>query len=285
MQIFSSKSLNKRLIIYNIMKKYNLNAVYIANELPLNLLNDVKGYKLIHKERKRLTFEIEKNKYFFLNSFGVIVFYNMTYEEISGIIDFLKEKKVKIVPEKIRDAYEEDYVIVQSNKDIIEFKEVYLKKINLETIMVIAWVVARSVALDNYEVLVDNRIEEFSKLNLQLKEKGKLKIRSKQLLKIIGTNNSIIEAMISKLSLLEEPSITWEKESLDWLFNNLYELFEIDERFDTVEYKLKFLHNNTNVFLEAIRNKKEVILEMTIIILIFIEVVMFAYDLWPYLFS
>jgi len=267
------------------MKKYNLNAVYIANELPLNLLNDVKGYKLIHKERKRLTFEIEKNKYFFLNSFGVIVFYNMTYEEISGIIDFLKEKKVKIVPEKIRDAYEEDYVIVQSNKDIIEFKEVYLKKINLETIMVIAWVVARSVALDNYEVLVDNRIEEFSKLNLQLKEKGKLKIRSKQLLKIIGTNNSIIEAMISKLSLLEEPSITWEKESLDWLFNNLYELFEIDERFDTVEYKLKFLHNNTNVFLEAIRNKKEVILEMTIIILIFIEVVMFAYDLWPYLFS
>ncbi|MBU2590177.1 MAG: RMD1 family protein [Nanoarchaeota archaeon] len=263
------------------MKRYNLNAVYIAHELPLNLLDNIRKYKLIHKERKRLTFQIGKDKYFFVNSFGVIVFYNMTNPEIEDIIEFLKEKNISIVPEKIRDAYEEDYIVVQSNKDIIEFREVYLKKINLDAIMVLAWVIARSVALDNYEVQVDNMMEEFSKLNNQLKEKGKLKIRSRNLLKIIGANNSIIEAMISKLSLLEGPSITWEKENLDWLFNNIYELFEIEERFETVEYKLNFIQNNSNILLESIRTRKEVILEMTIIILIFIEVIMFAYDIWP----
>ncbi|MBU4351697.1 MAG: RMD1 family protein [Nanoarchaeota archaeon] len=267
------------------MEKYNLNAVYIASKLPLNLLENIRQYKLIHKEKKRLIFQFGKNKFFFLNSFGVIVFFNMNHSEIGDIIEFLKEKEIKIVKEKVREAYEEDFVIIKSNKEIVEFKKVYLRKVSLDSIMILTWIISRSVALDNYEVQVDNMMEKFSKLNYQLKTNGKLKIKSKELLKIIGANNSIIEGMISKLSLLEKPAITWEKENLDWLFNSLYELFEIKERFDTVEYKLNFIQNNSNILLESIRSKNEVILDMTIIILIFIAVILFAYDLWPHFFS
>lgn len=264
---------------------FKINALHISKELPLIKLKKILKYKQVQSDRSTTIYKLKKDSYLFAYSFGVLFFYNVKENQINEIIERIRNLGIKIFPEKIRDKYEEDYVVAKGRKQSVKFEEVHLKSTSLESIKVIAWVISRSVALDHYEADVDLMMEEFSKLNAQLKEKGKLRIGSKKLLKLIGRNNSIIEGMISKLSLLEEPACTWEEEKMDALFNSLYEMFEIEERFDTVEYKLKYIQNNSNILLEAIRNKKEVILEMTIIILIFIEVVMFAYELWPHFFS
>lgn len=260
-------------------KKHSINAVRVADELSIKELKSAFKYKLLQEGRKLLIFSVPPQGFLFVYSFGVLIFYDLGHNVVDSVLQTLKKQGVDLVPEKIRGRYEDNYAILEDKKNSVEFEHAKLKKINLETIKMVTWVVARSVALDHYESQVDDMMEEFSKLNKQLKEKGKLKIGTGKLLQKIGTNNSIIEAMLSKLSLFEKPSATWEEEKMNWLFKDMYELFEIEDRFETIEYKLKYLQDNSEIFLEAIRSKREVLLELTIIVLIFIEIVLFVFEI------
>ncbi len=262
------------------MEKHKIIALHIAKDLPLKKIKALLEFKLLDYEKKVSIYSVRDNSYIFIYSFGAIFFYNVDEKTINKTLEIMKSNGISIFSEKLREKYEEDYVVVENSTEKVGFEEVHLKQPNLESVRILAWVISRSVALDHYEAQVDDMMGTFSRFNRQLKLKGKLNISSKNLLKIIGSNNFIIESIISKLSILEEPAATWENEKLDWLFNKLYELFEIEERFEIIEHKVNYLQNISNTLLEAKRNKKEVILELTIIILIFIEVIMFAYELW-----
>ena len=261
------------------MKRHAINAIYVAKEIPLLKIKPFVKLKLLLADRKRLTYSIGRG-YLYIYSFGVLVFYDCDDNTINGFIRSMITNGIPLVPEKIMDKYEEDYFLVKANKNLVGFEQVNFKKVNLETVSVLAWVIARSVALDNYESQVDNMMSEFSMLNNQLKEKGRLKTSGRKLLRVIGQNNSIMEGMVSKLSLLEEPEVTWKDKELDWLFSELYDMFDIEERFDTVEYKLNYLQSMTNTFLEAVRSRHAFWLEITIIALIFIEVLFWFFDKW-----
>ena len=261
--------------------KFKVKAIFVAKDLPLEIIKRIlAGNKLLYSDRKEIVFSLRKDSYIFAYSFGSMIFLNVKDEIINTFLNKLVNMSIDILPEKVRDKYDEIYTITKSRKNAVEFEAVKLNTINLQSLRVIAWVLARSVALEYYEDVVTALVNQFASLNKTLSEKGKIKANKKKVLKIIGAHNLVIEAIISKMALLEEPLVTWEEEELDIVFNQLYDMFELDERLETIEYKLNYLQSNTNVFLEAVRYNMEIWLEATIVVLILIEIFIWLYEIF-----
>ncbi|MEK6864226.1 MAG: RMD1 family protein [Nanoarchaeota archaeon] len=256
------------------MAEHKLKAGYVAKELPIPKVKDVLKYKLITEKRDRAVFEIAPKKYVFVYSYGVLVFYDVDDVMVSATIKNLRGLGIDIEKEKLWDEYQ----LVEHVKNAVEFNQLKMKNVSVENIEVVARMLSQSVALENYENKVDGMVNSFSALNKQLKDKGKLKGGSKDLLRIIGTNNTIVETIVSKMALLEEPAAAWESEEVEWLFNRLRKTFELEERFKHLQYKLEFIQNNSEVMLDILNNRKSEILEWVVIILIAIEIVIFVYE-------
>lgn len=258
------------------MAEHLLKAVFLAKELPIAKTKDVLKYKLVSEKRERAVFEISPKKYVFAYSFGALVFYDVEDVMVSATIKNIRGLKVEVLNDKIW----EEYKATDHVKNSVEFNEIRLKSADLDHISLVALVLAQSVALEYYENQVDAMVTQFSPMNKQLSEKGKLSARDRQILKAVGSNNVIIEVIVSKLALLEEPPSAWESEEMEWLFNRLHYMFEIEERFKHVQYKLGFVQNNSELMLEILRGRRDAMLEWIIIILIVVEILMFVYELW-----
>ena len=261
---------------YTIMAEFKFKAVYLVPELPIPKLKDVIKHKLILEKRERLVFEVAPKKYIFIYSFGAVVFYDVDENIENETIKTIKDLKIGLVKDKISD----EYLVIEHIKTSVEFNQIKLKTIDFEKLRIISLVLAQSVALENYEIQVEKIIDQFSALNKQLKDKGKLTVTDKELMKIIGTNSSIIEVIVSKLALLEKPASAWESEETELLFNRLHYMFEIEERFKHIQYKLNFIQNNSELMLDMISTRRGAMLELIIIILIVVEIAIWFYELF-----
>lgn len=258
------------------MADHKLKSIYLAPELVIQKVKETLKYKLLQEKRERLLYETAPKKYIFVYSFGAIVFYDADENTQNDVIKAIKGLRMGNAHDEIFD----EYLVIESLKNSVEFNQIRLKSIDLDKLKIIALILAQSAALESYEMQVDRIIDSFSALNKQLKEKGKLRVSDKQLMKIIGTNSSIIEVIVSKLALLEKPASTWENEETEMLFNRLHYMFEIDERFKHIEYKLDFIENNSELMLDITTNRRAAMLELIIIILIVLELVIWFYELF-----
>lgn len=257
------------------MAEFKLSAQYVAAELPIQKIKDSLKYKLVSEKRERLVYEVQNKKYLFVYSFGVLVFYNLDDHIMNEIFKCIKDLGVDFVKEKIAD----EYVVIEHLKTSVDFNYIRLKNVDLEKLKIISWVLAQSVALENYEEQVIKIVDKFSVLNKQLKDTGKLKVEDRELMRIVGTNSSIIESIISKLALLEKPASAWESQETEWIFNRLRHMFEIEERFKHIEYKLDFIQNNSEMMIDIINQHRANFLELIIIALFIVDLIIIAFEM------
>lgn len=256
------------------MAEHKLKALHVANELPIAKVKDVLKYKLLSEKREAIVFEISPKSYLFVYSFGALVFYDVDDVMMSVTIKNLKGLNVEILKDKLSD----EYIVVEHMKNSVEFNEIKLKTADVEKLKIVSLVLAQSVALEYYENKVDLIVSGFSSLNRQLSEKGRLKVGNTELMKLVGANNMIIESIVSKLSLLDEPAVVWDNEEAEWIFYRLQYMFDMEDRFKHLQYKLDFIKSNSELILEAIRSRTSHILEWIVIALIAIEIVIFFYE-------
>lgn len=258
------------------MAEFKLKAIYLAPELVIPKVKEALKYKLIGEKRERLVYEAAPKKYVFIYSFGAIVFYDIDENLQKEIIKTIKSLKLGEIKNEISD----EYLVIEHNKTSVEFNHIKLKSIDMAKLKLIALILAQSVALENYEFQVEKIMDSFSLLNKQLKDKGKLKVSDKDLMKIIGNNSSIIEVIISKLALLEKPASTWEDEENAILFNRLHVMFEVEERFKHIEYKLGFIQNNSELMIDVFNQHRANFLEIIIIALFVLDLIVIAYEIF-----
>jgi uncharacterized Rmd1/YagE family protein len=86
----------------------------------------------------------------------------------------------------------------------------------------------------------------------------------------LGTKNQIIAA----LAVLDKPLVTWEKETLDRLYRALREMLEIEDRFRSLEYKLRTIQESLELFLDLQQTRHGHQLETIVVALILLEIVM-----------
>ena len=145
-------------------------------------------------------------------------------------------------------------------------------ELDLNGVAVISHIMAQTVALDSYNGMVDDMLSKFAKINETVTKTGSLTRDHKDFLfKSVAQNNSIFIDMISKIRIKDRSDTAWNLTKYEKIHYGMKEEFEIDDRFDHIEFKLNLIQQNAKFFLEVLQDKNSNFLEWTIVILILVE--------------
>lgn len=258
------------------MKNYELIGTYIADQINLSKLDNIFPIRPITKGKYKSTYEIDTEKFVFVYDFGSIVSFNLDKKDLDSIyLNF--QKHIKCVERPERDSFN---IIVQStDTEDIGFSEATLDQLDVNKIEMIAVVLAQSVALDHYENIVDQQILKVSRINDHLTKFGKLLASHKNIIKLIGETNKALEHTIFHVDVLDKPPITWDHKDLEVLYEKANSIFELRLRFKNLKIKADYIDSQLTRFIEILRSRRAMRLELIIILLIAIEVIIYLFEI------
>ncbi len=261
---FAARAICSEFNISNICKYYNINKK-IKWEEPLIL----KGSHLAQ-------FKDATNKMVYIYYFGSIVFVNFNEKEREQFINEINNipNSIKSINKEMKYNCIEEYDILCDEKveNEIGFEICNLKSIEDYNIDMTALVIAKSAALETIENRLSIVFDEVEKIISSLKV-GKINMTEKKAASIIGGVLSFKHTVISYIMLLDKPDITWENEDAKIFFNDLADLFELDDRYKILNAKIESLLEVTEIFADLSHSRKATILEIIVIVLILVEVI------------
>lgn len=222
-----------------------------------------------------LSIRLGPRSYVFLYNFGTAVFFHVEAAPQRAVLDQLLPllTRTEIPPLSDEFCLEEN----PRGKNAVTFDKVVVDHLQPEKIELMALVLAQSSALDFFE----NKVEQIlSQLGLVLEPLGEKRFRERNILRLIRQVMRTKQDLVATLCLLEKPDETWDDESLDNLYQEATLMFELKERFRTLDYKLKTIQENSEILANVVTNRQHLFLEATIVALIVVEVVLFCYDLF-----
>lgn len=225
--------------------------------------NDLKGI-LREPERKAV----------FIFHFGSIVFVNCQNHEIMDVLNYLKRIEKSINTAKPFE-YSDDYKLeinADESQAIDDESMITAEEADYQ-LVIVATVLAKSVALEKIEIETDLLVDEIEDVVTYLHQ-GKLTISDEQLAKMSARILGFKFNTISYIGLLEKPDITWVNEDAETLFTELSAIFELTDRYEKIRHKSETLLDITQVFSSLAHAKRGNRLEWAVIILIAIEIVL-----------
>lgn len=251
--------------------EYNLEACYLAKEINLIKTAEKLDKNLVGKRREFLTYLVGPKEFVFIFSFGAVVFVNMN-EESQGAF---RRSLSKFFIHPLKNSYHESYILREhEGKMIVGDEATDLPVVNVEEIGIVARVLAQSVSLEYIEEITKEAFSNVETANTALSEAGLFSQNTGSILRLVNQNNGIIQFIISKLSLLDKPEITWEHKQLEMLFSQLSDIFELRARFKNIEYKIGFTRTNSEFAFAVAQARRANFLEWMIIALFVLDIVL-----------
>lgn len=226
-----------------------------------------------------LVLELQQGSFVFLSRFGGVVFWNCPDPLIRQIHEELKAlPDLSRLEEQARDFLR---VKIGAAEDSVGFSEVHLREFTLEKLRIVSLTLAQSVALDHFEAAVSQAMARFQPVVRALSHEGKLLLPHREVLRIVGFAMEVRAAVLDNLTLFDDPPETWESESLAHLDSALYDQFDLEERVGAIRQKLAYLHDAGSTFLGLLDTRKNHRLEWIVILLIFLEILLFIWKDLP----
>jgi uncharacterized Rmd1/YagE family protein len=214
-------------------------------------------------------FEDEK---IFVFRFGSVVFLNVPPAEHEYYL--LKLGIAGTAPTPSYNNLTEDHfsVLIEPGVTKVSFNSATMPDADLNRIQLVAMVLAQSSALELVEREVDEFLAQSETMTGLFKSDGGGGSRRK-LLQFLGKGLSTRHRIVNQLALLKEPDKTWEKEDLYLLYKALFANFEIDDRIEKCDRMLQLSSQVTELLLEIVNARRAELLEVTIIVLICVEII------------
>jgi uncharacterized Rmd1/YagE family protein len=249
--------------------KIFLRAWYFRSTVDLRRVREkLKDFTLVHKDP--LILQVQPGHWVVITRFGSVVFW--PFEET------LARRIAGLIQETLEDTYiveeVEDRLLVEVGRDQqkVLFNEVWLPKLpTLEQVRVISNLLAQSVALEYLEKEVAAALQRFLPYLRELHAAGRVRISSREILRVIGFLGETRHAVLANLTLFDKPDVTWESEQLEQLYLSLFDMFDLPERHEAIEKKLQFLSDATSNLYVFLNTRKAHRLEWIVIILIAVE--------------
>lgn len=218
-------------------------------------------------------------RYIVVFNYGAVVLFNFGENEEYDCLDVIRQH----CSEQCQEAKKDDFDIIirptlegwcQGGHD-----KVLLKKLNTDNIRIVGSILGQSVALDHYGRKVDALVTIFSDLNQKMEKTGTFTMKRKALFRVVATANTTLADVILRLGLLERSDAAWKDANYAVLWEFLREEYELDERFESFDFKLEIIQHNVRFFLEVLQNRKSDTLEWIIILLIAGEICVSFYEI------
>ncbi len=258
-------------------KTISLATYYLGEQIELRKMQDqLKKYTYLSHDHP-ITVELAHGSYAVLTRFGTVTLWNAN-DRMTEV--FLKEAK-RFVKSPIDNSHFKDSLTIHigAGHEEVTFEEIHLKSVDLEKIKIISYVSAQSVALDRYEHDIDTQLKELGQVVEKLKSPGRARFRQSSVLKHVGNILSVKQKTVSSLALLDKPSEAWGREEIEKLYDHMRGVYELYDRFDILNEKIDFLSENNTTLLNFITSQRANMLEIVVIVLIIVEITLFALSL------
>jgi uncharacterized Rmd1/YagE family protein len=210
--------------------------------------------------------------------YGAVVFFNAAPQDEISFLEAIRPKVVHAYATPETETVE--IRVVPAAKEIISGGVVTLDKLTVERLQLIADALAKSVVLALYESRVAAAFERTEPLARQLEHAGKISGRPRELLKNIGGTLQVDHLMVGRVAVLEKPELLWERPELEGLFIRLEDEFELRERHEILEQKLRVVSRTAETLLELIHSRHSLRVEWYIVILIVVEIMLTLYAMF-----
>lgn len=247
--------------------KHSAETIYAGESLDLKKVQEnIRQYAYLNRDHP-LVVRLLKDQYAVLTKFGAVTFWDVP---VRLRTEFLKEIQPFVKSKKGNYNYDEDTkVLVGSETTKITFDKIFLPELAVQEIKIISYVLSQSVALERYEDEIETSLSEIGTIVENLKSSGRALLTEKQLLKQIGNALSVKQTAVAHLSLFDKPEEVWESPELENLYNRMNAEYELQDRFDVLNEKIKYLSDTSQMLMNFLAEKRNVFLE-TIIILLFV---------------
>jgi uncharacterized Rmd1/YagE family protein len=226
-----------------------------------------------------LAIRVGRNGIAVLFRYGVAVLIGVSPEDEIGFLETLKPRIDGILA-----RFEEETAVVEltseSEDQVQAGGPIQLRDMSPERLLVIADVLAKSVALahDEREVAkVFEIIEPFAK---ELADRGRTRRNRKGILQLIGNALLVQHRVSGGVAIGEKPDALWDRPDLERLYARLEDEYELRERVDALNRKLAVVAETANTLADIIDTRRSLRLELIVVALIAFEIVITFYQIY-----
>lgn len=262
----------------DISPKYFFHAYHITDTLKLKDIDRFLESAATIQTSTRLVYKDRENSYFFIYRFGSVIFFNVDPSRQSVILGKIK----MVVGQKQEILTSEEFTVeVRSDEKCrVDFERAVLDKLTLERLDLLALILAQSTALEYFEIKVDDLLKQAGDIGQSLQQKGHFSKAVRDIKKFIGYCITTKQDLVASLYLLDKPDITWDDQMLDTLYRGAVDMFELRDRYKTIDYKLRMIQENLQLISELLQYRNANFLEWAIIVLIAAEIVLFVWQMF-----
>lgn len=208
--------------------------------------------------------------------FGALVFVGIGAEDEKRLLAAVMAQ----VPREPRPPLTESFFVEvrEGAAAEVRFDRVVVPRLDLDVVDIVALILAQSVSMDYYARDVEEIEAETDRIAAYLRERGRIPGRVRNLVQFIGLCIATRNDVISTLALFDKPDATWESEPLDRLWDGLYRMLELDDRYRAFEAKLRMFQDNLVVLVDLARQRSTLRLETVVVLLILFEVVVMVWQ-------
>lgn len=201
--------------------------------------------------------------------YGALVFAGLAPDDEGAVTTELAPGAAHIMEEE-RLAIE---LKPDGDEGLIRTGVLQLKELDAPRVLVLADVLAKSVALAHYEREIGGVFDTIEPAAGALAASGHLPRSRKELLALIGSALLAQHRVSGRIAFAEKPDILWEHPELERLYARLEDEFEIIERGTLLGGKVTVLASVAETFTDLIDATRSARLELLIVILILAELV------------
>ncbi len=200
--------------------------------------------------------------------YGAVVFWNFTEEEEKEYLANLKKFEQESLPKIEID----EFTFIYADKMKIEDDLITLPKKDPLLKLSLSYAIAQSTKLTVFEEVISRTIDNSKHIPKDLAERGKITLSRKQTSQVMG--ELFLERNYINLhtEILDTPEFFWEHSELESLYRRMIHYLDVNKRGDLLNRRLTLMHELFEILSNELNHQQSSRLEMTIIILILIEI-------------
>ncbi|AXP79991.1 hypothetical protein CJ739_898 [Mariniflexile rhizosphaerae] len=245
-------------------------AYQVASTINIKESKSHLSWHLMFHDSDELFYKVSNNAFVYIFQYGIVSFFNLSAEAISGIFKEIRPFCNDYFVDKLSEVVE---VVVEQDTLKVEFDSVILPSLDKEMIRLVMLNTSQSVALNRYSEITEDILIQTNKHTTYLENKGKLDISGYALKRFIGKVLNIKNKISENLYIFDSPQITWENEQLNKLNLELKQTFDLTDRYRLIHDRIEIIKENLDLFKDIMDHRESSKLEWIIIILIVIEVI------------
>ncbi len=207
--------------------------------------------------------------YMFVFNFGSLVFWNVPDQDQRSKLASL----IGIPGLQLDGMFSDEFSVIENqSKPQVEFNRLLIDTLSPERAEVIAGTLAQSCTMEYYETITEDSWTQVDEFIARLAKRGKLPPLPNILNKKVGASLGLRSKVVRVLHLLDRPDLIWDDRLMDSLYSDLRAMFDLQERFQALEYKLQLIQQSWELLVDTSRDQRLYWLEAAIVLLIVFEI-------------